>query len=257
MTSTEQDLRWALVEKARFMNASGLNKGTSGNLSVRHQDRMLITPSATPYEAMRPEHIALMRLDDRAEDGVFEGPLRPSTEWRFHRDILRARPEVNAVVHTHSTYATVLAITRRPIPAVHYMIAAFGGTDIRCGGYARYGTQALSDHAIAALAGRNGCLLANHGMIAIGPSLDKAMWLAGELETLAQQYYMASLVGGAVILDAAAIEETAAAFGSYGLQDRPAPGDNEAPRISRADAGMAAKGDPAVTSSRPFPVLPA
>lgn len=217
MTSDERALRQAIIDKARWMNASGLNKGTAGNISVRHGETMLITPSAIPYERLEPEMIAAMPIT--RDYGTWDGPLKPSTEWRFHLDILRARPDVNAVVHTHSTYATVLAIARRDIPAVHYMIAAFGGTDIRCGGYARYGTKELSDEALKALEGRNGCLLANHGMIAVGPSLDKTMWLAVELETLAQQYYMSLLIGGGVILSADRIAETMAAFGDYGLQD--------------------------------------
>lgn len=218
MTSDERALRAAIIEKCRWMNEAGLNQGTSGNISARFEDRMLITPSATPYDRMEPEMIAAMPLD--RDDGAWSGPLRPSTEWRFHRDILRARPDVGAIVHTHSTYATVLAIHRKPIPACHYMIAAFGGTDIRCAGYACYGTQELSDLAVAALDGRNGCLLANHGMIAAGPHLDKAMWLAVELETLARQYYLALAIGAPVILSDQEIAEAARGFASYGLQDR-------------------------------------
>ena len=188
MTREERQLREAIIAKCRWMNASGLNQGTSGNISARYKDRMLITPSATPYDSMKPEMIASMPLE--GDYGTWEGPLQPSTEWRFHLDITRARSDVDAIVHTHSTYATVLAIARKPIPACHYMMAAFGGTDIRCAGYARYGTKELSDHAIAALEGRNGCLLANHGMIALGANLDKAMCLVVELETIALQYYL-------------------------------------------------------------------
>jgi L-fuculose-phosphate aldolase len=197
------------------MNASGLNQGTSGNISARYEDRMLITPSATPYHAIEPEMIASMPLE--GSYGEWTGPLQPSTEWRFHLDIMRARPDVGSVVHTHSTYATVLAIARKSIPACHYMMAAFGGTDIRCAGYARYGTKELSELALAALEGRNGCLLANHGMIAVGANLDKAMWLAVELETLARQYYL-SLALGPVILSDEEIAETARGFSTYGLQ---------------------------------------
>ncbi len=221
MNDEELELREAIIAKARWMNASGLNQGTSGNLSVRHGDRMLITPSAIPYESMRPEMIASMPIE--GEYGSWEGPLKPSTEWRFHLDIMRARPDVGGIVHTHSTYATVLAIARKSIPACHYMIAAFGGMDIRCSGYARYGTSELSDHAIKALEGRNGCLLANHGMIAVGSNLDKAMWLAVELETIAKQYYMTLLIGGPVLLDEGQIEETRRGFASYGLQDPQKP----------------------------------
>ena len=139
MTREERQLREAIIAKCRWMNASGLNQGTSGNISARYKDRMLISPSATPYDAMKPEMIASMPLD--GEYGAWEGPLQPSTEWRFHLDIMRARPDVGGIVHTHSTYATVLAIARKSIPACHYMMAAFGGNDIRCADYARYGTR--------------------------------------------------------------------------------------------------------------------
>jgi len=198
------------------MNASGLNQGTSGNISVRYKDMMLITPSATPYDAMKPEMIAAMPLE--GDYGSWAGPLRPSTEWRFHLDILRGRPEVGSVVHTHSTYATALAIARKPIPACHYMIAAFGGNDIRCAGYARYGTGELSELVLAALKDRNGCLLANHGMIAVGADLDRAMWLAVELETIARQYYLSLALGSPHILSEGEMAEAARGFSTYGLQ---------------------------------------
>jgi L-fuculose-phosphate aldolase len=223
----EQKLREEIVEKCRWMNASGLNQGTSGNISARYDDRMLITPSAIPYDAMEPEMIAAMPIE--GEYGAWEGPLRPSTEWRFHLDITKGRPEVGAIVHTHSTFATVLAIARKPIPACHYMMAAFGGTDIRCADYATYGTKELSENALKALEGRTGCLLANHGMIATGADLDKAMWLAVELETIAKQYYYTLAIGGPIVLPASAIEETRKSFGSYGLQDAK-PKDKETAR---------------------------
>jgi len=219
MTRDEKTLRQAIVSKARWMNSSGLNQGTSGNLSARYKDVMLITPSATAYDAMTPDMIAAMPLD--GEYGSWEGPLKPSTEWRFHLDIMKARPDVGGIVHTHSTYATALAVARKEIPAVHYMIAAFGGPTIRCAGYARYGTKELSDYALKALEGRNGCLLANHGMIALGANLDKAMWLAVELETISRQYYLALVLGGPHVLTDAQIEETARGFSTYGLQDPP------------------------------------
>ena len=219
MTREERALRANIVAKARWMNAAGLNQGTSGNISARYKDVLLITPSATAYDSMTPESIAAMPLD--GEYGAWKGPLKPSTEWRFHFDITKSRPDVGAIVHTHSTYATVLAIARKEIPACHYMIAAFGGTDVRCAGYARYGTKELSDFALQALEGRNGCLLANHGMIALGANLDKAMWLAVELETIAKQYYLSLALGNPVILSDEQIAETAQGFASYGLQDPP------------------------------------
>src|SRR6201985_1976315 len=198
MNREERQLREAIIAKCRWMNASGLNQGPSGNISARYKDRMLITPSATPYEAMKPDMIASMPLE--GEYGAWDGPLRPLTECVFHLDIMRARPDVGGIVHTHSTYATVLAIARKPIPACHYMIAAFGGTTIRCAGYARYGTKELSELALAALEGRNRCLLANHGMIALGATLEKAMWLAVELETIARQYHLSLALGPPFIL---------------------------------------------------------
>ena len=211
----EATLRRDIVAQAQAMNALGINQGTSGNISARCGDTMLITPSATPYDAMQPDQIAAMPLDG---DGAWRGPLKPSTEWRFHRDILRARPDASAVVHTHATYCTTLAILRREIPAVHYMIAAFGGATIRCAPYALYGTAELAAHALDALEDRNACLLANHGMIVTGPTLAKAMWLAVELETLAKQYCLALQLGTPVILSDAEIAATMRGFASYGLQ---------------------------------------
>ena len=217
MKKDQLELRKAIIAKCRWMNAAGLNQGTAGNISVRYKDRMLITPSATPYAEMEPDMIASMPIE--GEYGSWTGPLKPSTEWRFHLDILRARPDVGAIVHTHATFSTILAIANKPIPACHYMVAAFGGTDVRVASYATYGTKELSDNALAALTDRNGCLLANHGMIAVGADLDKAMWLAHELETLAKQYYHSLLIGGPVILPDAEIARVKESFKGYGLRD--------------------------------------
>ncbi|MCC6382265.1 MAG: class II aldolase/adducin family protein [Dehalococcoidia bacterium] len=231
MMKSERDLRQAIIDKCRWMNATGLNQGTSGNISLRHKDAMLITPSGIPYDVMTPEMIVEMPLD--GEEGAYHGTLRPSTEWRFHLDILRARSDVGGIVHAHSPYATTLAIARRGIPACHYMIAAFGGSDIRCAGYARFGSKELSRLALAALEGRNGCLLANHGMIAAGPTLDRAMWLAVELETIARQYYLSLLIGGPVVLTEAEIAETREGFATYGQVEPPTP---TRPKAARAGA---------------------
>lgn len=217
MKTSEKHLRQAIIDQCRFMNASGLNQGTSGNISARCGERMLITPSATPYDAMTPEMIAAMPFDGAY--GAWEGPLKPSTEWRFHFDILKNRPDMDAVVHAHPTFCTALAMAHREIPAAHYMVAAFGGANVRCAPYARYGTAELSALALEALDGRTACLLANHGSIAMGESLEKAMWRAVELETIARQYCFALSIGGPVILSDAQIAETLAGFGSYGLQD--------------------------------------
>ncbi|RMF33861.1 MAG: class II aldolase [Alphaproteobacteria bacterium] len=222
MNRAERELRQLVIDKARFLNASGLNQGTSGNISVRCGERMLITPSATPYETMTAEMIAAMPLE--GDYGSWEGPMKPSSEWRFHLDILRARPDCGAVVHCHPTFATALAMCRKPIPAAHYMIAAFGGMDVRCSGYATYGTAELSRLALEALEGRQACLLANHGIITLGEGLERAMWRAVELETLARQYYHTLLIGGPVLLSEAEIADAARGFASYGVQEPQAEG---------------------------------
>ena len=179
---------------------------------------MLISPSATPYDALTPEMIASVALDD--DRGAYEGPLKPSTEWRFHQILLRRRDDAEAVVHAHPTYCTTLAIARKEIPACHYMIAAFGGNTVRCAGYATFGSAELSDLTMDAMEDRSACLLANHGMVAIGESLAKAMWRAIELETIAKQYYLSLAIGGPVLLDDAAINETHRGFAGYGLHEK-------------------------------------
>ncbi len=215
--STEHALRQEIVAACRRMNETGLNQGTSGNISARMGDRMLITPSATPYDKATPEMVASMPLE--GDYGTWDGPLKPSSEWRFHLDILKSRQEVGAIVHTHAPYCTTLAIARREIPACHYMIATFGGTNVRCGGYARYGTAELSAIALEALEGRWACLLANHGMIVLGANLTNAMWRAVELEAIARQYYQSLLIGGPVLLSDEEVAETAQNFGDYGVSE--------------------------------------
>ncbi len=212
--TSEAEAREAIVAAMRRLDASGLNRGASGNLSLRFGVPLLPPPAAAPPPVLTADLVAEIDLAD--DTGAWKGPRKPSTEWRFHRDILRARPDVNAVVHTHSPYVTTLAITRRPIPAVHYMIAGFGGSEIRCSGYATFGTAELSREALAALDGRNGCLLANHGGITVAPTLARALWLAVEMETLAFQYHQSLLIGGPVILSDAEIAEAAAKFADYG-----------------------------------------
>ena len=216
MKKAERNLREEIVARCQEMNSSGINQGTSGNISVRYEDKMLISPSATPYDQMTPDCIASIALDDLS--GAWEGTLVPSTEWRFHQKLLCEHSEAAAVVHAHPTYCTTLAIARKSIPACHYMIAAFGGNDVKCADYATYGTEELSQHALKAMKGRDACLLANHGMITIGEDLAKAMWRAIELETIARQYYLSLLIGGPTLLNDAQIDETAEGFASYGLQ---------------------------------------
>ena len=183
-------LRARIIGIAREMNGLGINRGKSGNVSARTDAGFLITPSALPYDETKPEDIVAV---DR--DGNAAGRHAPSSEWRFHRDIYAARAEAAAIVHTHAPFATTLACLDRGIPAFHYMIAVAGGSDIRCAAYATFGTQALSDHAVRALEGRHACLLSHHGMIAIGASLKTALALAVEVETLAEMYWRALLIG--------------------------------------------------------------
>jgi len=205
------DLRGRLVEVARRMNGSGINQGKSGNLSARCEGGFLITPTGLPYEKLEPGDLAFMRTD-----GSHDGPRAPSSEWRFHRDIYVKRGEANAVVHCHSPYATTLACLRRAIPAMHYEVAFAGGTDIRCAEYATFGTQALSDNAIAALEGRRACLLANHGTLAFGPTLEAAFALAEKVEALARLYWQALQVGEPIVLDAAEMARVLERFKDYG-----------------------------------------
>ena len=207
--------RRAIIAACRRMNELGINQGTSGNISVRVPDGLLVTPSGMPYETLRPEDIVAMD----AEGVVAPGQRKPSSEWRFHRDILAARPEFGAIVHTHAMFATTLACLHRGIPAFHYMVAKAGGDSIRCAPYATFGTQALSDHALQALAGRRACLLANHGMIAAGETLDKALALADEVETLAGQYWRALQIGEPHLLPPEEMQIVLEKFKDYGRQD--------------------------------------
>ena len=204
-------LRLAVVATAREMNALGINRGKSGNVSARTREGFLVTPSALPYDRTEPGDVVFV-----TSDGAPHGRRRPSSEWRFHRDIYAARAEVHAIVHTHSPFATTLACLDRGIPAFHYMVAAAGGHDIRCAPYATFGTQALSDNVIGALAGRTACLMANHGLIAVGRSLDAALSLAVEVETLAEMYWRALQVGEPVLLPEDEMQVVLAKFSAYG-----------------------------------------
>lgn len=213
MKKTERKLRQAIIDTCLRMNREGINQGTAGNVSARWGDGLLITPSGLPYEQLTVDDIVHL---DRA--GRHDPAQQPSSEWRFHRDIIRSREEVGAVVHTHSLYASVLAIRGMTIPAVHYMIAAAGGPTIRCAPYATFGTAELSEHALRALDGRKACLLANHGVIATGPTLDKALWLAAEVETLARQYVLSLQIGGPNILPDDEIARVVEKFRTYGVR---------------------------------------
>ena len=192
MGTPEQELRQQLVAVARRMNASGINQGTSGNLSARIPGGMLITPSSLPYEQMEPTDLVALDLAGVPRDA---GARRPSSEWRLHADILASRPEVQAVLHCHSIHATALACHGRAIPPFHYMTAVAGGDDIRCAPYATFGTAELSALAVQALDGRLACLLAQHGQVTVGSSLDQALRIAIEVETLARMFLHALQLG--------------------------------------------------------------
>ena len=212
----ETKLRQALVEASLELVARGFNRGTSGNIGVRCGADLLVTPSGVPTHRLTAASMVLV-----APDGQVVGAGRPSSEWRFHRDILAARADLHAVVHVHSPFATTLACLGTEIPPFHYMIAMAGGTTIRCAPYALFGTQELSDHALAALRGRKACLLANHGMIAAGHDLEDAMAVCTEVESLCEQYWRARQLGEPRHLGDDEMQRVLEKFKTYGRQ---APG---------------------------------
>jgi len=214
MDNNAKQVRTEIVAQCLAMNASGLNEGTSGNISARIGESMLITPSAVPYDTLRPEMLALMPLG--GEYGAWSGHFKPSSEWRFHLDIMRARPDIGAIVHCHPTYCVALAMLQKPVLAAHYMIALFGGPNVRCTPYAPYGTKELSELAVAGLEGRYAVLLGNHGAIAAGENLAQAMYRMRQLETLAKMYYLAIAVGRPVVLSDEEVMHTVERFKSYG-----------------------------------------
>ena len=217
-------LRRAIIDACLEMNRTGINQGTSGNISARVKGGMLITPSGVPYEEMTPAQIVL--IDD---DGGYYGDFLPSTEWRMHYDIYRSVDAAGAVVHSHAPMCTALSCLRVGIPAFHYMIGVGGGGDIRCADYATFGTEALSANMLKALEDRTACLLANHGMICHAIDLKKAKWLAVEVETLARQYWHARQAGEPVILPDDEMARVLARFRTYGKQAKDmADGDAEA-----------------------------
>ncbi|MCY4007640.1 MAG: class II aldolase/adducin family protein [Rhodobacteraceae bacterium] len=216
--ATETQARKDIVTACLEMNATGLNQGASGNISIRFQDRMLISPSAVPYRKMTPEMIASLDLSGDMT-GAWDGPRRPSTEWRIHWMLMKTRADVTAVVHAHPPYGTSLAIMHKTIPSCHYMIAAFGGTDVRCAEYATFGSPELAHFVVAAMEGRQACLLANHGTVAVGMGIEQAMWRAVELETIARQYYLAMQAGGPVLLTKKQIDDTMDMLDGYGVED--------------------------------------
>lgn len=209
----EQRLRKRMIETCLEMNTIGINRGTSGNLSIRFNDGFLITPSGLPYKETLPVDIVFMQFD-----GSAKGRRKPSSEWHFHRDILAARTEINVILHTHSPFATTLACLGKDVPAFHYMIAVTGAKMIRCAPYATYGTEELSRHAVEALGGSRACLLANHGMIVLGEDLKGSLALAVEVESLCEQYWRALQIGTPNLLSDDEIHRVLEKFKCYGAK---------------------------------------
>ena len=210
---TERALREQLVAVARRMNGSGLNQGTSGNLSVRLPEGLLITPSSLPYERMEPGDLVAINWQGQP---LQEGARRPSSEWRLHADVLAARPEFMAVLHCHPIHGTALACHDRGIPPFHYMTAVAGGDDIRCAPYATFGTEELSRLTVEAMADRQACLLARHGLVSAGESLDQALRIAVEVETLARMYLQALQLGEPPLLTQVQMQAVHAQFRGLG-----------------------------------------
>ena len=215
----DQALRQQLVTVARRMNGTGLNQGTSGNLSVRIEEGILVTPSSLPYEQMEVGDLVALDLSGQP---LKEKQRRPSSEWRLHADVLSCRPEAMAVLHCHPIHATALACHDRGIPAFHYMVAVAGGDEIRCAPYATFGTKALSDNVVNALAQRNACLLARHGMVTLGKDLESALRVAVEVETLARMYLQALQLGEPPLLSMQQMQAVHAQFRGlhYGQADQ-------------------------------------
>lgn len=209
-TVQETREREALTRAALTLYRAGLNQEAEGNLSLRLGDGLLITPSGLPWEQLTPQRLVHLDRENRAAGG------HPSSEWPLHRAILEARPEVHAVVHTHSMFATTLACLRRDLPPFHYMLAQAGGPDIRCSRYATFGTDALAQAAVEALKDRRACLLASHGMVTVGKTLEEAVSLALTVEKLCEQYWRACQLGEPVLLSAAEMDEVMAQFADYG-----------------------------------------
>lgn len=214
MKPNPSDLPALVAEFARRSVAAGLNQGTSGNVSARSRSGFLITPSGRDMTGLGAADVVPVAMDGCAPEG-----LKPSSEWRFHRDIYAAFPEAGAIVHAHSPFAVALACLRRDIPPFHYMVAMAGGTDIRCARYATFGTQALSDAVVEALKDRRACLMANHGLVAWGKSLAGALALALEVEALCGQYLRCLQAGEPVLLNEAEMAEVLEKFRDYGSKD--------------------------------------
>ena len=205
-----------IIDACLAMNHSGLNQGTSGNISHRFKDGMLITPSGIAYEQLEENDIVYVR-----NDGTYEENKVPSSEWRFHLAILQAREDLNAIVHNHAVYATALAILNKDIPAIHYMVAVAGGNTIPCVPYATYGTPELSEYVVNGMKERNAILMQHHGMVVGAPTLAKAMWIAEEVENLAKMYIKLLQTGLHIpVLPDKEINNLLERFRNYGLKEK-------------------------------------
>jgi L-fuculose-phosphate aldolase len=208
-------LQQQLVETNRKLTELGLNQGTSGNVSIRAGEGILVTPSARSALEMTAKDMVFLEFNESSEVVEKKSP-KPSSEWRFHHDILQNRPEINAVIHCHSMFATTIACLRVDLPAFHYMIAIAGGNSIRCADYALFATRALSNKALLALEGRFACLLANHGMIAIGHDLSHALKIAVAVEELCEQFWRVLQLGEPILLTETQMQNVHQQFKGYG-----------------------------------------
>jgi L-fuculose-phosphate aldolase len=208
----EAALRARMVEVMQAMDERGLNRGTSGNVSVRCGPDMLVTPSGIPAGRLKAEHMVLIRSDGSSP----EGTLKPSSEWRMHQGILDRRPDVGAVAHCHSRHATILACAGRPIPALHYMVAVSGGSSVPVAPYATFGSVELAQAVVDALDGRYAALMANHGQIVAAPNLDFALAIAEEVEEQAAVYWGTLAIGGPTLLAEDEMDRILLRFKSYG-----------------------------------------
>ena len=200
MKNLEQ--RNKIIKYSLKLNSTNLSPLRSGNISLRakeeNKDGYLITPSGKKYETLKPEDIIFMGLDEEVEKN--DSANKPSSEWRFHRDIYLNKKDAQAIVHAHSPHATAVSSHRKTIPPFHYMIALAGGEDIKCAEYATFGTDELSKNIINALKDRSACLMSNHGQVAFGKNLGEAFELAQEIENICQQYIIALKIGEPKIL---------------------------------------------------------
>ncbi|MBN9551603.1 MAG: class II aldolase/adducin family protein [Alphaproteobacteria bacterium] len=214
MSDQSTVMRQSLVDAVRAIASKGLNSGTSGNISLRSgAGGMLITPTG-----IAPEKLDQAAMVEMTLDGDWDGEIRPSSEWNMHAAIYKAFPQAQAVVHAHPDHCVALSCLRQGLPPFHYMIASFGGDDVPCSDYAPFGTAELAQVVVRALAQRNTCLIANHGMIAYGPDLATAVARTEKLETLARQYMLASMLGRPVMLTDDELSVVKNRYKTYGQQ---------------------------------------